>query len=214
MHDIESLTRVESREQARQVALLDRARAAIDEATTVADVQKIKDTAEAARIFAKRIENGEALGHYATQIVLRSKRRMGEMLAQMPKASGGQPYQSLGVTSSNGNGHGHHEVPPSLADLGISRNDSSAFQRIAKLPEAEFENALCEADPSIQGLLRRAREPIPPAAKPKPTAEQLLRTARHHIKQLIEAGSELETDEWSTASSRARRWLERNVRER
>ena len=58
------------------------------------------------------------------------------MLAKMPKASGGQPYQS---TSNN-----LLPVELTLADLGIEKIQSSRWQQIAEMPEVEFERHIEE----------------------------------------------------------------------
>ena len=67
------------------------------------------------------------------EIKLRAERRCGELLADMEKRDGGdaQRTRSQRVTES--------EVPPRLADMGISRMQSSRWQAIAAVPEAIFE---------------------------------------------------------------------------
>lgn len=57
----------------------------------------------------------------------RAERRAGEMLAVMPKAEGGRPYQSQPAT-------GRKLGTPRLADIGISRDQSSRWQAVAAVP--------------------------------------------------------------------------------
>jgi hypothetical protein len=69
---------------------------------------------------------------FATEIRLRSERRAGELLRDMPKNDGGRPEknQSQSATSFS---------PPTLADLGVTKDQSSKWQKLAALPEDKFE---------------------------------------------------------------------------
>jgi len=68
---------------------------------------------------------------------LRAERRAGQLLAEMPKA-GGVKNQLKGKKSSGG----HIVVPPeetapTLDSLGISKNESSWWQKLAAVPEGK-----------------------------------------------------------------------------
>jgi hypothetical protein len=63
----------------------------------------------------------------------RAERRLGELMADMPKAEGGQPYQPTGFSKNP------VERAPTLESQGIDKNLAHQARRAAALPEAEFE---------------------------------------------------------------------------
>ena len=66
----------------------------------------------------------------ATEIRLRAEQRAGELLREMPKRKGGNasPEKLLSQTTT-----------ATLSDLGITRDQSSKWQKIATVPEEHFE---------------------------------------------------------------------------
>lgn len=58
-----------------------------------------------------------------------AERQMGEFLKQMPKATG-ELKRGPAVPERN-----HGEQPPTLADIGITKKQSSTAQKLASLPE-------------------------------------------------------------------------------
>jgi hypothetical protein len=81
--------------------------------------------------YAKQAKDDELIS-FATEIKLRAERRAGELLATMPKAKGG------GDTSTGSRAQPVQE-PPTLADLGVTKTQSSKWQKLAALPEDKFE---------------------------------------------------------------------------
>ena len=73
---------------------------------------------------------------------------MGEMLLDMPKNPGAVHEASLSQSVT--------ATPPKLEELGITRNDSSRCQTIAKLPEETFEEHIhevtCNGLTALDGL--------------------------------------------------------------
>lgn len=67
----------------------------------------------------------------------RRSMRAGDLLRVMPKNTGGNPNltgpQEVPVVKS----------PDTLNKLGISKNDSSAWQKLAVIPEPELKNGWC-----------------------------------------------------------------------
>jgi hypothetical protein len=161
-HSIETLTTRHEAEQDRELALLDRAQLAIHEATTVREVKEIRDKAEALEIYAKRAEYGEILQQRCAEIKLRAERRAGELLKDL-NLRPGRPAQDM-VTNGN-----HY----SLDSIGITKKESSKWQRLAGIPDDRFDAEVVNG-PSEAALLRlaaaleREAHPPPPAPVPEP----------------------------------------------
>ncbi|MEQ9642523.1 MAG: hypothetical protein RIM84_21020 [Alphaproteobacteria bacterium] len=75
----------------------------------------------------------------ACEIRLRAERKAGQLLVGMDKRNGGDAMRARSVATTELN------VPPTLGDLGISRDQSSKWQKLAAVPEDDFE-AMVEAD--------------------------------------------------------------------
>lgn len=117
------------------------ARTALAEAHAIDEVKDIRDKAEAMAAYARQAKDTEMI-QWVTEIKVRAERRAGQMLAEMPKAKG---------TQLNGkNIGGHIVVPPkndakTLSDLGITKNESSRWQKLASITEEQFEHAVAAA---------------------------------------------------------------------
>jgi len=115
------------------VAIFTRAAQMLAEADTIQKTKELKDLALTARDWAIRKGLGEEAVRYAQSYALMAERKMGEMLKATERAKGGQPYQkSTGNTSEP-------VRQPTLADLGLTKKESSRAQFIADLPEDVFE---------------------------------------------------------------------------
>lgn len=113
---------------------ISQARFELAEARSLQDVKAILDVAVAAKKYAEARKLGEEAVGYAQEIINRAVRRMGEMLAEAEKHVGGRPSENRSqvVTGST----------PRLADLGVTKMQSSRAQQLAKIPEAQFEEAV------------------------------------------------------------------------
>jgi hypothetical protein len=81
--------------------------------------------------YARQAKDTEMLKH-ATEIRLRAERRAGELLADMPKHQGGRPEK----TATDHGAVFNTEIarPMTLAEMGVTDNQSSKWQKLASLP--------------------------------------------------------------------------------
>lgn len=139
------------------LAKLDVAQHALAECRTAMEAKQIADVAEAARVYLERTHASTETQNRATEIRLLAERQMGEFLKQMPKASGGQPFQSTGSRSAPVG-----TEPATLAEIGITKKQSSRAQQLADIPREEFAERIAVA--KVGGKLSTAKVMEPPAA--------------------------------------------------
>ena len=109
-----------------ELVLYNNMKAAIEKCQSVDEIRDIRDKAEALRQYSKVAGDSEAMNKCAA-IKIRAERRAGELLKEMPKLHGARPSDT----------ESHAGTP--LADLGVTKNDSSRWQRLADIPEDRFE---------------------------------------------------------------------------
>lgn len=146
-----------------ELAQLTAARNALAQARTLDEVKSILDVAVAAKRYAEAQKLGKEALDYAQEIINRATRRLGEMLAATPKHSGGDAMRARSQLAT--------EQPKRLADLGVSKSQSSRSQQLAKLPEAQFEAAVTKPQ---NKLLRIARDVETQAARETADATPLV----------------------------------------
>jgi ParB family chromosome partitioning protein len=134
------------------VSLYDTARFALAEARRVDEVKDIRDKALALAEYAKQAKDTELLAH-ATEIRLRAERRAGELLAEAPKASGGEHG---GRPKIDGSRSQPSTSTPTLAEMGVTKAQSSKWQKLAALPDEKFEVRVEHAKARVQGITTSA----------------------------------------------------------
>ena len=120
------------------------ARQALAEAHRIDEVKDIRDKAEAMAAYARQAKDTE-LVQWATEIKVRAERRCGELLTETEKRNGGHAMKARS--------HDATEVPPSLADIGLTKDQSSRYQRLAAMPEEHFETAIATAKSEQNALV-------------------------------------------------------------
>jgi N6-adenosine-specific RNA methylase IME4 len=132
-------------------------------ATTPTEAADIADKAEAARIYAKRVGAALPVINSATRLKLEAERKAGEILAGMEMHKGGQGTGSI--------------TRPVLSDMGITKTQSSRWQRAATVPDDAFRKYVESADIldkeiTTAGLLKLANIHTPKnGARPPSTAD-------------------------------------------
>jgi hypothetical protein len=123
---------------------------AIAEAHQIDEVKDLRDKAMALEHYARQAQNLDA-ERKACEIRLRAERRAGELLREQAangeRAADGRPKLSRDATI----------LPKTLPDLGISRDQSSKWQKLADVPEDQFEDALRDpvTKPSTASIIRK-----------------------------------------------------------
>lgn len=126
---------------------------ALAQAASVDEVLNIRDQAEAMRAYGRQAKNRE-LETYAQEIRLRAERKLGALIIQQKETvglnTGAKGIGKSAVVSDDctqgdeksavvGN-----DRTPTLAEMGISKDLSSRAQKLAAVPEAEFEANIVE----------------------------------------------------------------------
>lgn len=155
------------------------ARQALQVASSVDEVKDIRDKAQAMAAYARQAKD-TALVAWATEIKVRAERRAGEMLAEM-RVNGSRADRSDNLKT----GPKSHDATSgkTLEELGINKTQSSRWQKLAAVPEKQFEQAVAAAK-EVAGEVTTAavaRMTLPkreqnkvladpkPAPKPEPT---------------------------------------------
>ena len=128
---------------------------AIDEAHRVDEVKDIRDRALALEYYNRQAQNTDA-ELQACQIRLRAERKAGQLLTVLLKHGGDTKSKSAETTSI-------------LKANGISKDQSSQWQKLGAMPQREFDTAMDSAAgiPTTKGVLRAMAEPQQRAGSPE-----------------------------------------------
>lgn len=116
-------------EQEQMLARLEEMREGLAWAVSITEVKELRDGAEVIRAWARQRDSSLEMQNGAAELKLRAERRLGELLAVTVRHEGGRPR-----------GNGDTMQPFStLADHGVSKEQSSRWQQIAAVPEERFD---------------------------------------------------------------------------
>jgi hypothetical protein len=126
---------------------------AIAAAYAVDEVKDIRDKAVAIEVYAKQAHNIEA-ERQACEIRLRAERKCGELLREREKAKprGSNQHEDVSRDPTH---------PRPLSDLGITRDQSSQWQKLATVPADLFERELQRERPTTNGIIAACAQPEP-----------------------------------------------------
>lgn len=135
------------------------AKQAISEYKTIDEVKDFRNKALAIEAYAKQA-NDLDLERDAAIARVRAERKCGELLSETDKARGG--WNSSDKSCSREARH-QDEQPKTLAEMGVTRDQSSKWQQLARVPDKEFEEAvnLPGAIPNTSQLLKREEKEQP-----------------------------------------------------
>ncbi len=115
-------------------------------ASSIDEVKEIRDKAEAMRQYARQTRESLVMQNRCAEIKLRAERRIGEMLREGEVSRRGQNNLLRGRTTQP------REPEPTLADLGISKSQSSRYQMISRIDSQQFERRVREIQESGKEL--------------------------------------------------------------
>lgn len=153
-----SVQALAAKPRASQLELIDRADRAIAEAIEVADAVRLVATARALDEWARAVRAGEEHQRKAAVYVLRAKRNAGQRLAEA-QAKGEVATQARGGGGNlSGVVDGDTTPPATLADIGVTRDQSSEWKRLASEWTDEALTAAAEEmeRPSLAGIQARS----------------------------------------------------------
>jgi hypothetical protein len=144
------------------LARLSEAAIMLAEARTLPDIRKVHNLAQRAQDYAKAARLGLDAQNSAAAIRLEAEAKAGELLRQM-RETGERARRGLDLQPAN-----QESQPATLADLGVTPDESSRWQQVAQIP-ADERRAYVEAaqqretEVTRAGLLRFAH----PAPSPR-----------------------------------------------
>jgi hypothetical protein len=148
------------------LANLEKASILLSEARTLPEVKRIRDLAEAAKVYTKAAHMGRESQIYAAEISLLASRKAGEILSQLERSDGGRPKRKT-----------HDNVSPvsryrqTLQETSTSVRTAQRWQELAKIPRTTVRDFINETkfnpdlEISASGLLKKAKRD---AAKKNP----------------------------------------------
>jgi N6-adenosine-specific RNA methylase IME4 len=112
------------------------ARRALAKCVRIDEVKKIHDKAAAMQEYARRAKDGSLIRD-ATRLRMHAERRAGELLREMEKNKGARGGGRK--DAPRGRVVKPRDTTPKLADLGVSKTQSSRWQKLAALDADKFE---------------------------------------------------------------------------
>jgi phage N-6-adenine-methyltransferase len=135
--------------EGRTLTRYEAARFALAEARRVDEVKEIIDMSAALREYARRAKDTQLIRD-ATELRLHAERKGGELLRQMA-AKGERAVRGQAQKS-----HGETFQPVQLAELKITKTQSSKWQRLAALSDDKFEIRVAHAKARVEGMTTSA----------------------------------------------------------
>jgi len=134
----------------------DEMRKQIEQAKDIQELSAMANKLEAIRIMAKQTKQSLEVQNKIAEYRLRVERKKGEWLEENVQRKGTGSNQYTGSLKS---------TESTLADIGISKDESSKAQRIFKLDEEQFENYIeetkrTEEEVTLSGAVRLAKQII------------------------------------------------------
>jgi hypothetical protein len=136
---------------------------AIADAIALDEVKDIRSTAAQLEAAARVAKNTEA-EQKVREIRIRAERRMGELLAELPKTTPQERAERANATQGRRSPEAAENVSSpyaqALADNDITTQEASRYKKVAKMPTAEFEASLVPKPKKASAPRRPKPEPV------------------------------------------------------
>src|SRR5262249_37213523 len=160
------------------------------EATTIEEVKDIHDKAKAVQIYYARKKGFLKLANAAALAVIQAERKIGELLADIPKGRPPQKRSPDVTILESPEKPGENQAP--LEQLGISKMQAMRFRKLAQAPEEAVARAVavCEQEqiPLTRELVLKLAKPSANGNTQKPTQKTDNGTDTDEIDQTIPPG--------------------------
>jgi hypothetical protein len=114
---------------------LDTARQALVECRTAMEAKQVADAAEAARVYLERTNASVEMVNRAREIQVLAEQQMGAFLKTMEKSTGAMGIGTSAVVRND-------STPPTLSEMGISRDRAARAQKLAEIPAEETQERI------------------------------------------------------------------------
>ena len=141
-----------------QMALyVEQARDLLARCSNIGDAKSILSNAEAVRAYARSVHASLAAQAAAEEVVLRARRRLGELTRDLPKAAAGRKSNLSQAATDSATTKEY-----SLAELGVSRQEASRLEKLARIAQADLDTYISTAKaagktPTSSGALALAK---------------------------------------------------------
>lgn len=181
---------------------------ALAEARAVDEVADVRAKADAMRVYAMQAKN-KSLEVDAAEIRIRAERRLGQLIAEQKAGDGlnkGRAGRApIAVDSDD------RDTTPTLASAGISKDLSSRAQKLAAVPEQEFEREVSDWRGRVEKENARVTTRLEAAGeraarqeeRAEPSELEQLREANAELADLVESYSVMEQGEHAMAKEMA-----------
>lgn len=141
--------------------------------TDLHDAKAFATRAEVVATYVRSLHAGLAAQSAAEEVVLRARRRLGELTRDLPKAPAGRKSNRSHAPTYSGKA-------ASLMELGITKQEASTLEKLASIPRAPFDKYLADTKaagrpPTTRGALALA----PTAKKAPPRGHGVVPKAEH-----------------------------------
>lgn len=131
---------------------VERARELLARSRDVDEVKDIRDKAKAVAMYQRATRASVDAQNDALEVELRAERRLGELVREMPKSTGGDAARARSQKATEVD----RDAPPTLASLGIDKRESARWQNLAAIPASMFDALIKETRDKAERLKRNA----------------------------------------------------------